>query len=277
MRLLCATKLFLANAITTISAIENFHAFTQPTLSTSSVSSLASRHAGYVDQRVRQDPYTFLNHEFWQQRNVIPTAPDASLGPSNITSDAIEMDEAFLLPDDSPMDNSTNASSSNSAARLTDLPMLLQSTTALEEDIESDATWDNQTEAACVIAVSTLHGIASNPTGLAACYNIRSFSNITGRFGADLRVYQIAAPSGNWTHLQPSSEMLDVVYSAARIAESSRIQKRESAMLPLHLFQKVETNHRHFKRANHAPPRRLQGLTLSGNVEDSVAIASLNE
>ena len=277
MRLSCVNGLFLTHAIATVSAMKHVRTFTQPPISTSSASSLAYQHAGYIDQKVRQDPYTILNHEFWQQRNVVPAAPDPSPGPSNVTSDAVEIDEAFLLPDDFPMDNSTNGSSSNSAARLTDLPVLLQSTTALEKEVESDATWDNQTEAACVKAVSNLHGTTSNPTGLAACYNVRSFSNVTGSFTADLRVYQIATPSGDWTHLQPSSEMIDVVYDAAKIAKSSGIQKRESARLYLHLVREVKTSHIHLKRANPAAPRRLQGLALSGNVEDSVSMATSNE
>lgn len=225
------------------------------------------RHTAYVDQRVRQNAYTILNHESWHQRNILSAAPNASLGPSNITSDSIAVDEASLIPDFSPLNNATDSSSSNSAARLTDIPVLLQSTTALTKDAEADASWDNRTEAACVRAVTNLHGDASNASGLTACYNVRSYNNITGMFEADLRVYQIAAPSGKWTHLQAASETLDVVYTEAKIVKSSRVQKREITTVALPLWQEVKAMPLHKRRANYAPPTRLQGLSLLGKTD----------
>ncbi|KAL6719789.1 hypothetical protein ACLMJK_001710 [Lecanora helva] len=276
MRLAFATVLILAYTSATNAAVESSQDIAQHTDSVTSVYSLAYRHTGYVDQRVRRNPYTLLNHESWQQRKVVPTVPNTSLDPSNISSEAVSVDESSLLPDTSSLSNAANESSSNSAARLTDIPGLLSSTTMLQEDVDSDAIWDNQTEVACSKAVIALHGEAGNAAGLAACYNVRSYNNLTGMFEADLRLYQISSPSGKWTHLQASSETLDVVYTSAKITKSSRLQKREKDTVSLHKDHRTDSPHWQHKRSNGTPPRRIQGLTLNGQIGGDMLATTLN-
>ena len=249
-----------------------------PVNNVSSISSIVYRHIGYIDQKVRQNAYTFLNHESWHQRNVIAAPSNASLGPSNITSDEIAVDEAFLLPASSPRDNSSNGSSSSSPSdgvSDSDLPDLLQSTTALTKESGADATWDNQTDVACVAALGTLNGVASNPSGLAACYNIRSYDNLTGMFQADLRLFQISAPAENWTHLEPSSETLDVEYAAAEIIKSKNMEKRDSYLV-VHPAEMVKSESLD-KRSVPIQPKMLQGMSFLGMIKGDFLIETINE
>ena len=240
----------------------------------SSISSLVYRHIGYVDQKVRQNAYTFLNHESWHQRNVVATSSNTSLGPSNITSDEIAIDEAFILPVSPPSDNSTNSSSSGDAP-LSNLPELLQSTTALVKDSGADTSWDDQTDAACAKVLNSLNGLASNPSGLAACYNIRSYDNITGMFQADLRLFQISVPAENWTHLKPSSETLDIVYATAEIIKSNGLEKR--GQLVAIRFSQMPDSKPLDRRSSLAQPKMLQGMTFLGMIRGDVVIDTLNE
>ena len=247
-----------------------------PVNNVSSISSIVYRHIGYIDQKVRQNAYTFLNHESWHQRNVIAAPSNASLGPSNITSDEIAVDEAFLLPASSPRDNSSNGSSSSSdGVSDSDLPDLLQSTTALAKESGTDVIWDNQTEAACVAALGTMNGAASNPSGLAACYNVRSYDSFTGIFQADLRLFQISAPAENWTHLEPSSETLDVEYAAAEIMKSKNMEKRDilQNFLPAEFVESESLD----RRSVHAQPKMLQGMSFLGMIKGDFLIETINE
>ena len=269
--------LFLSHGVITAFAFRVGRGSVQPIDSISSVSSIEYRHTAYVDQRVRQNAYTFLNHESWHQRNVIPTTSDASLGPSNITSESIAEDEAFVLPASSPLDTSTNTTSSGSDYRLTDIPELLQSSTTPKSDDESDASWNNQTDATCMAALKSLNGIASNPSGLAACYNVRSFSNISGTFKADLRLFQISAPTETWTHLESSSESLDVTYATAEIMESKGLQKRDTMTYSLRSVQEIQPKSMRLRRANEAHPRMLEGLTFLGMVNGKFSMETVDE
>ncbi len=273
----------------------------------SSISSPLYRHTGYIDQKVRGKAYTSLNHESYHLRNVA-TVParswNASMGPSNITSDSIVVDESFILPDSDQSNSSTNASSSSNTTRLTDIPLLFQSTEALATSSDADATWNNQTDAACTIALSALNGVATNPSGIAACYNIRNFNKSNGLFLADLRLFRIGAPAVNFTRLVVSSETLDVNYASASIASRDSMwkrditpgnlaggriaakdvylrrntigrpdkPKREITAIALPPIQAEEAKDMYLRRTNGAPPKMLQGLTFTaaygGNFSD---------
>lgn len=276
MRLSKAATLFHIHAITTALALQIGRGLTPATESVSSVSSLVNRHTGYVDQKVRQNPYAVLNHESWHHRNVASGHLNDTSSPSNTTSDAIVAEEGSILPDSAPSDDSTGASSSNSDTRLTDIPEVLQSTTATKKDGTTDEKWNNQTSEACVTALSALHTVASNPAGLAVCYNVRSFNGATGSFKADLRLYQIGAPAQEWSRLESASEALDVSYATAQLVKSGSIHKRNSMVFDLYLNQGEASRTLHTKRSND-PPKMLQGLTFIGMVQGDVPTDNMNE
>ena len=71
------------------------------------------------------------------------------------------------------------------------------------------------TETSCITALAVLHSSTSNPAGLAACYNILAFDNVTGVFGAEIRVYRVARPGGGWVEVDKVDA--GVVFEGARM------------------------------------------------------------
>lgn len=312
MRLSCSIATVLTQVIYATLAIQIGRGLSRPVDSVSSISSLLYRHTGYIDQKVRGNAYTSLNHESYHLRNVaaLPAASwNASLGPSNITSDSIAVDEPFILPDTVLSNSSSNASSPSNTARLTDIPLLFQSTEALATTGDADVAWNNQTDAACATALSTLNGVATNPSGMAACYNIRNFDKISGLFLADLRLFRIAAPGANWTRLLVSSETLDVSYASASITRSGSMRernivrrslahgrivaknsylrrnimggwnktKRASTTVALPPIQEAEAKDMYLRRINGTPPKMLQGFTFTAELGGNISALTMNE
>ncbi|RYO76162.1 hypothetical protein DL766_003865 [Monosporascus sp. MC13-8B] len=79
------------------------------------------------------------------------------------------------------------------------------------------AEWDSETSAACEEMLSRLN-VASNPSGTAICYNLPSLDTTTGRFMADLRLYQVSTPSGAFAGIAPEDIMVGVQYSGASVS-----------------------------------------------------------
>ena len=139
------------------------------------------------------------------------------------------------------------------------------------EDLEADilANWDDQTESACGAALIALQGVATNPSGIAACYNIQSLNNSTGIFAVDLRLYRIAAPKGDWVNLDPSSVGVGLAYSNATVsATKAKRAIKEVETLPWFPAQRDEAADIYIRRSTGVPPRRLGMMTFSGTVDD---------
>lgn len=78
--------------------------------------------------------------------------------------------------------------------------------------------WDAQTAAACTASLSALNGVASNPSGLAVCYNLPFLDNTTGVFEADLRLYTIAAPTGGFANIAAADVQVGLQYNGATVS-----------------------------------------------------------
>jgi hypothetical protein len=78
--------------------------------------------------------------------------------------------------------------------------------------------WDAQTMAACVTALSALNGNASNPSGMAACYNLPYLDNSTGVFQADLRLFTISAPTGDFADIPTQNVSVGLSYVGATVS-----------------------------------------------------------
>lgn len=59
---------------------------------------------------------------------------------------------------------------------------------------------------------------ASNPAGIAACYNIATFSKDKWTFLADLRLFKLDAPSKGWEEVGTDVEV-SISYKACRVEE----------------------------------------------------------
>ena len=77
--------------------------------------------------------------------------------------------------------------------------------------------WDAQANEACSTALSHLPG-ASNPSGTCICYNLPALDNITGTFEADLRLYQISSPSGQFSGIPAENIQVGLSYSGASVS-----------------------------------------------------------
>ena len=79
------------------------------------------------------------------------------------------------------------------------------------------AKWEEQTKAACGNALTALNGQASNPSGIAVCYNLPFLDNQTGIFQAELRMYNISAPIDPWVGVTASDVSMALSYLGATV------------------------------------------------------------
>lgn len=88
--------------------------------------------------------------------------------------------------------------------------------------------WDAQTMAACTTALEALNGNASNPSGMAACYNLPYLDNSTGVFQADLRLFTISAATGDFANIPTQNVMVGLSYVGATVSavNGSSIMRR---------------------------------------------------
>ncbi len=80
--------------------------------------------------------------------------------------------------------------------------------------------WDAAANTACNIALSHLPE-ASNPSGTCICYNLPALDNQTGTFEADLRLYQLSTPSGQFTGIPPQNIQVGLSYRGASVSPVS--------------------------------------------------------
>ena len=274
------------------------------------ISSNIFSHSGYVDQKVRHDSRSFLDHEQWHQRHVVAlmntssvaymtlSAPTGFLSSTSLgsllstastsanSSEFVSLNTASLVSALASAPATIYLSSTTSLA----LPLPSTSATALQaarlasllghtEDLEIDkqADWDDRTESACSAALIALNGVATNPSGIAACYNVKSLNGGTGIFEVDLRLYRIAAPKYGWVKLDPASVGVGLSYANATVsATKAKMAKREDQTLPWFPAERDEAADIYIRRSTGAPPRRLGGMTFVGTVDDGPLAQLMN-
>lgn len=86
--------------------------------------------------------------------------------------------------------------------------------------ISDPAKWNAEAEQKCQDAVTKLEGKANNPSGLAVCYNVPFLDQQRGVFEAELRIYNISAPTDPFVAITPSMMMVTLQYQGATISRS---------------------------------------------------------
>lgn len=81
--------------------------------------------------------------------------------------------------------------------------------------------WDAEAETACMNVMDMLNGNASNPTGLVVCYNVPYLDQTNGTFEAELRIFNVSAPTGAWAGVTASEMMVMLQYQGATIQASN--------------------------------------------------------
>ncbi|KAJ8128651.1 hypothetical protein O1611_g4983 [Lasiodiplodia mahajangana] len=105
--------------------------------------------------------------------------------------------------------------------------------------------WDTDTITACRATLSTL-STASNPSGMAVCYNVVQLNTDEGAFMTDLRLFQVSEPSGAWEGIPLQQMQGGIQFNgataseingqqvAARSIEHDSLSKRQSEGPVLH-------------------------------------------
>lgn len=110
----------------------------------------------------------------------------------------------------------------------------LQKRQTTAADLTNITQWNTDTSAACMSALSTL-SIASNPSGTAVCYNLFSLDTNNGSFKADLRLFQVSAPFGDFQGIPPTDISVGLQYDGATVSPVSTgvqardVEKRQSS------------------------------------------------
>lgn len=78
-----------------------------------------------------------------------------------------------------------------------------------------------QVDQACMTAVMSLKGNSGNPAGLAVCYNVPFLDQQRGTFEAELRLYNISAPNGDFIGIPPTMMTVTLQYEGATIQKSN--------------------------------------------------------
>jgi hypothetical protein len=108
------------------------------------------------------------------------------------------------------------------------------------------AEWDAQTMAACTTALEALNGVASNPSGMAVCYNLPYLDNSTGVFQADLRLFTISSPTGTFASIPSQNVMVALSYVGATVqaVNASTIGRRSEEKSLISWPRRSELNKR---------------------------------
>lgn len=103
--------------------------------------------------------------------------------------------------------------------------------TAIEQlDLQA---WAKETTEKCIEKLKTVTK-ASNPSGIAVCYNLPFLSTDSGVFAADLRLYQVSASEEDWAEVGGNIDV-SLMYNGAAVqlrnesAEEAAATKQASA------------------------------------------------
>ena len=110
---------------------------------------------------------------------------------------------------------------------------------------------------ACMKALTAMNGNASNPSGMAVCYNVMMMDNTTGVFQADVRLFKISDPTGDWSTLDMSKVSTSLSYLGASVSRENK--KRDFDRTP----EDVE-------KRTAAPPQSVQNNTFIGKAHADV-------
>ena len=126
-------------------------------------------------------------------------------------------------------------------------------------------SWNKATEAACLKAFDNERDESSNPSGIAACYNIKYFDNTTGVFQADLRLYQTSPATGGWATMKPDG--VKISCKGAQM-QSGKLQmgKRDEAFETWSQTPK----RRIVRRSTPSPPKMVQQMDFYGKMNDDL-------
>jgi hypothetical protein len=128
--------------------------------------------------------------------------------------------------------------------------------------------WDQATQQACTAQLQSLNGVASNPSGMAVCYNLPYLDNTTGVFEADLRLYMIAEPTGGFADIASSNVQVGLVYDGATVsAVNASSLKRRADLVSLISWPRDE---KEVQRRQAMVPTLVQSYAFIGQINQNL-------
>ncbi|KAL8899014.1 MAG: hypothetical protein Q9207_006410 [Kuettlingeria erythrocarpa] len=190
------------------------------------------RHHNYLARKVAHEAHAVINHQAYHQRDVVPSRPVSSPAADSLTP----------------------PTASSKIQAVNTIP----------------STWKAKTAAACMNSLAALNGKASNPSGLAACYNIASWNSTTGIFEADLQLYRIAAAREDWVTLMTQAVNVGLSYSGATVAPTGENRKRSQESPSRVPSESQLSKASNVPRAAAVAPIVVQEMTFVGKINKSM-------
>jgi hypothetical protein len=166
-----------------------------------------------------------------------------------------------------------NPSATASAPTISTTP---QSGDASKVDLDK---WETQTKQACQNALVSLNGQASNPTGMAVCYNLPFLDNTTGIFQAELRMYNVSNPIDPWEGITSADVSMTLKYLGATVQSmNGTFMKRDSTLSwpPVRRdFVNGELVHR--QSGSSTPASELKVLSYVGKINSNLMGSAMNQ
>jgi len=137
--------------------------------------------------------------------------------------------------------------------------------------------WEEDTKKACMETLSNLNGQASNPSGIAVCYNLPFLDNTTGVFQAELRMYNVSAPIDPWAGVTAADVNMTLSYLGATVQNmAGQFTKRELSYPPV---RKREVSHGLMieKRQNINTMTELKVLMYVGKINSNLMGSAMNQ
>ena len=149
--------------------------------------------------------------------------------------------------------------------------------TSTASGVEALASWSAQAEQACQSQLGALGGKASNPAGLAVCYNLPFMDPRSGVFEAELRMYNISPPTAEWTGVTAQQMMVSLAYLGATVQRSNGTlnvpnmpARREVSQSELHYRAALEERQA-------TAPTEIKILSYIGQLNSNVKGPQMNQ
>ncbi|KAI9816280.1 MAG: hypothetical protein M1827_001882 [Pycnora praestabilis] len=140
----------------------------------------------------------------------------------------------------------------------------------------NETVWDAQTESACNATLSALHGNASNPSGMAVCYNLPYLDQTHGVFQADLRLYRISPPTGVWAGIPSQDVSVDITYAGATVAAGTN-KRRKRDHYPLSWPPIKREGTKRLGKRQTSSPQMLQVFNFVGQINSNMMSPSMSK
>jgi hypothetical protein len=137
-------------------------------------------------------------------------------------------------------------------------------------------TWDSQTTAACISALTKLNGVASNPAGMAVCYNLPFLDTSTGIFQADLRLYMVAQPKDGFTGVPAQNVTVGLQYFGASVQaiDPSELMRRGAELLSVSWPIKAQGD---VEKRQNMVPTLLQMYAFKGQINQGLVTSNMTK